>query len=552
MLDLSYSNEASDFDYLHRLSVVAIISYAAFQLLVLIPYGIEISDEGFQFYLAWGVGNQDMVLYKDIFTMYAPAYIWGIASFLEIFGYSFFSFRIYKMIFSLALLAGLYLIVERLTINRWVPIYALAFVVLIWIPIGFKASRVIMSLPYLYLGVLSIQSGLTQGRIIGLSVVVTIAGLMSQEVGGFLTIGFLPLLLICEYKRFEPVSYWRGAKKLALFIGVGVIGVTPVLYHFYINDAIFYLVHDLVLSLPAFSEAMGISVIHPIMRPFLGFELSLLGILRFGFRLVDSFLFLLPPILVAITTNHLVQTYRGTNKLSGEDYALGWIAVVAILFYFIALGRSDIPHLANAILPSIVLLSLLLDEYCPNLDPLRSSQLGHLPEIKELAILCLVLSTLIIPAGAGQARFLLGNPLVGSQTYIDSDIQTADQLQISEEEYRQISTTVETVGKLQEESDSKYHVVALPYLPVYYPLIGSVPPTRYSSFLPGEMDNKDISKLISTMNNTDTVVIYNPNRTIYTNDGNLALQDYYPRLHNYIINRCDLYSAENDMRIYTC
>ncbi|WP_206750478.1 hypothetical protein, partial [Halorubrum sp. SP9] len=457
-----------------------------------------------------------------------------------------------EIIFTLALLAGLYLIIKRLTTNRWVPIYALTFIVLIWIPIGFKSSRVIMSLPYIYLGVLSIQSGLTQRRIIGLSLVVTIAGLMSQEVGGFLSIGFLSLLLICEYNSPAPVSYWRGAKKLTLFVGVGIISVTPVLYYYFINDAIFYLIHDLFLSLPAFSEAMGISVIRPIMRPFLTFELSLMGILRFGFRSVNSFLFFLPPILVAITVKHLLQTYRETDEVSGDNYSLGWIAVVASLFYFIALGRSDMSHLANAIFPSVVLLSLLLDEYYPELNVHRSSRLGHLPEMKEITILCLVLSTLLIPAGAGQMRLLLGNPLLGGQNYVDSDIQTADRLQISEKEYENISTTVETVKKIQEGSNSKYHVVALPYLPGYYPLTGSIPPTRYASFLPGEMDNRDIADLISTMNNTDTIIIYNTNRTIYTNEGDISLQDYYPRLHNYIINKCNLKSTKNDTKVYTC
>ncbi|WP_206750479.1 hypothetical protein, partial [Halorubrum sp. SP9] len=91
MVDLASSKKDSYFNYIHRGSIVFIVLYTLFQLLVSVPYGIQLSDEGFQFYLAWGIGSENLVLYKDIFTMYAPGYIWGIASFLEIFGYSFFS-----------------------------------------------------------------------------------------------------------------------------------------------------------------------------------------------------------------------------------------------------------------------------------------------------------------------------------------------------------------------------------------------------------------------------------------------------------------------------
>lgn len=532
---------------------VTLFCYGLLQLVTTLRYDIGLYDEGYQFYLAWAVGQKSQVLYQDIFTSYAPGYVWSLIAFLEIFEYSFFWYRVYDSILVIAIICLMYIVVDKLTESWWSPLYSTAFIVLAWIPIypGGKASRIIFLFAYIYLGSFILYKGASRGRIVGLGLVVTAAGLMSQEIGGFLTISTIVLLLLLYFNEIKNYNLKNISQNFIIFVGTGLVGTTPVILYYSTKGSLSYLVHDLVFALFSFSDAMGRSMVKQILRPLYIFEFTLGGIFSAGFYSVYSVLFLLPPALFVITATHLFSRYKKDSGWSKNAHVLIWITTLSALFYIIALGRSDTSHLAVAIVPSIILMAILVDSWWVetkfNFTNIITKSKNI--DIKQVAILGVVICLLLAPAGAGQVMFLLGsyNP---SANYVDSDLQTTNHLQIPEEEYQQISQTVDEVEAITDSNDT---VIALPYTPGYYPITNRTTPTRHSSFLPGELGEQDVTDLIEKMNEERVLVIYRLDRSISTHQGDLELQDYHPRLHRHIVEECELTNEiNNHSKIYIC
>lgn len=535
-----------------RLGLIGVFSYALLQLYIYLPRDLQLSDEGYQFFLAWAVGEKHRILYRDVFTMYAPGYVWTRAAFLEIFGYQVVHQRIYHAIWMVILLVGVFILVDRFSTHRWAPLYSLIFLVSL-LPVGLKPSQVVFTLPFIYLGGVALESKLTQNHILKLGIFAAAAGLMSQEIGGFLCLSFLILLLLVRGDEIQTGDYSHIIRDFGTFVLGGVVIVLPVILYFIWHEALPYLIHDLFLALPAFSDAMSISISQPLFQPFNSFQPTLRSLPIFAHDLSVAIGFLLPALLIGVTSIITLRSEPSWKHLSIGDRFLIWIATLTALFYIIALGRSDASHLGNSILPAAILLSLLLDRCgcLSKLPPVGQIGVRFLTqlEFKKAVTIVLVIAPLIVGVGVGQAQIAVQVTSGMSTLNTTSDLQTANGLSLSSEKYETISKTAQVVNRTTVSS----RIVALPYLPGYYHITNTTPPTRYASFLPGEMDDNDVSRFIHVMNSTTTVVVYYPDRSIFTHRGDLRLRDYYPRIHKYIISEClHIKDINNKSSIYIC
>ena len=532
----------------YKILQLLLFTVLVIQLVRYVIYGkLDLADEGYRFYLSWSVVQKDLILYRDVFTRYAPGYVVLPGMFMKITGFTIYWFRIYNSILTIIIVYGLYLISKRFTRSELVSTYTLSFVVLAWIPVipNFKTGRILFVIPYFLFGRKLLTQRVDWRNIVVLGFVVTLAGIMSHEVGAFLTFSSIVLIYL-SCAEITGRAYFVFGKRAAIFIASGALFTLPALAYYSYHNAVGFLIHDLVFSTLEYSETMGLPVWYLPQKTLSGFEVTVIGVLRTMLNLSGVILLALPVLLIAIGAVWLLS---GTlDKTNIRDRQLIWVATLTGLFYITALGRSDLSHVAVSLVPAIVLLSLIVDIYMKSNGPLEFDNEALFAEknIKYLGILLVLSGLVFYTGGAGVVHSIYST----STNSVESELPATGNLQVEQEKHANIKETIEAVDDHKREDTT---LVSLAYRPGYYPLTDSVPPTRYGMFVPGALNETAVENVIEKMNNTHTLIVYEQNSGIRASEGVLTLRDSYPRLYQYMTNECELiHTVERHSRVYSC
>lgn len=531
----------------HR-AFLPVFAYALIERLVALPLRYNLSDGGYQFYLAWAVSERRLVLYRDVFTLYAPGQAWLPGAFMELAGFSFYNLRLYQTLMSLSVFMAVYLLVRRFTQQRWLPVYVSLFLALTWIPVGMPGQRVLFAMPFLYVGWGALEGGLTRPRVVILGTFAGLGALMSQEVGLYLVVGFVTLVVLVRAREIRHGAVRPAVRDLTGFLVTCLAVLAPVLVYFHREGALPTLVHDLTLGVVDFSASMSIPFLHPLLRPFATFAPTPIGIGWSFYYLAIAVLFVIPPVLfvlVAGWTGYSVGV-RGDPLSAYRDVL--WLLVISILFFVTAMGRSDASHLGFAYPFVLILLAVTLDRTFSGSERTWSDVRSR---DKRALFLAAVLVTIpVVGAGLGQATFYAREVYNPETTYVEPDLPYSNNLRVPEQEYKTVAGTVSLV-RAHTEGDDRF--LALPWVPGYYPILGRTSPVRFVSFLPGELDEGDVERTIAVIDENDTTVVYYPDRRVQAGGKQITMRSYYPRLHDYIVDRCSLIgTVDSTAHVYRC
>lgn len=491
-------------------------------------YGINMLDEGL---LVYGTERvmEGSVLYKDIFTLYAPGHYYILGGFMKILGLNLFSERLYSCIIGGALAFLVFYISKRIIKNITFSIVAsLIFIFLVQLQndrmfFALLALLCLIEYDYNHPKLNSIWWPLIIGLLTGMSII------MSQEVGIYLVLAlcsFLPWKLFVGKKRNmkQIVNLKSVAHQAILFLFGLLIIVIPVVFYFYKYGALHEMFYCLFwYPIHAFPETMSL----PFPNLFSNLLLTLNSpSLRSFYSLAGCILFYLPIVIYTITAIFLVSRLYSNQDYSKRDSYVFLILVFGILSFKTATVRSDISHLMFCIIPAVILGCFLLDKLYVRLSNNLTPFVGSKSK-KLVAFKCSVVIIFLILIFYGQIGHLL--LIIKNSNYEKLGLDRAQNILVPKNEKEDIANVVKYI---KDNTDSSDKIFVIPYQAMFYFLSDRDTPTKYDIFLPGYVNQRgDQIQLVQQLERAK------PKFTIYGHgwdvDGK-PFETYAPIIHNYI------------------
>ena len=489
-----------------------------------LPYGINILDEGFIVYGAKRAMN-GAVLYKDVFTMYAPGPYYMLGSFMKIFGFNLFSERLYYCIIGSILAVLVFYISKRIIYNTAFSIMsALLFIFLIQL----SSDRVLFALLAL---LCLIEYDRAYPKLDNLKYPIMIGFIAGMQVITSLEISVYLLISLCSF--------------LALKIFVGKLEKTKIDLKKVIHQITFFIIGFLVIILPivfyytriAFQEIIYCLFLWPIYifpetmaLPFPNLLSSLSQTtLYFGNRsLANCILFYLPIFIYVMTAAFFIlQLYF--KKYSKRDSHVFLILVFGILSFKTATVRSDIPHLMFCVIPAVILGCFLLNEIYIRLSNNSMPQVERKSNKKLILFKVIVIVIFLILAFYGQIGHI--SCLKNTNNYEKLSLEHAQNILVHKNEKEEIANVVSYVKSNTNSSDK---IFIVPYGAMIYFLADRDNPTRYDQFLPYNTYQDQIQVIQALEKTKPKLIIYVHGWDV---DGK-TFESYAPLIDNYIKQKC--------------
>jgi len=484
-----------------RDSVIAAYLFA-FNLLyglIFINLGLDILDDGFILDSIKRFMNGG-VLYKDIFTMYAPMKYHLISGFLKIFGLNLYMERLYGLIIGSFLIVCVYYTARQICKSKTTALISTLLVIFLFrygvsdrLIFAFVAILSLMRYFRLKNEIdqrSSILFAFIVGLLIGLQVVT------SPEVGAYLLASVAVYLTV---KLVTGAQKAYGFLQLVLFAGIGcMIIVIPVAYsqlHAAYKETIYLLI---TWPLTIFPKTMSLTYPNLIKSiAMIARGVSLKGI----WKLVNCILFYIPVVIYLITSFQLAISYSGkTGKRSRSDADVLLILLFGILLYKTATVRSDIGHLMFGIIPAIILGCYLIEQAYEQISLSYKKSEGSKRGLNALIAAAVVI--LIAYGQIGNAIFLKQR-LTGE--LVPLGLKGADNIFVNKEQKKDL---VETVEFVKRNTLSRDKIFAFPYGAMIYFLSGRDYPGRYNQVLPYNTASDQAEIVNALKRNPPKLVIY--------------------------------------------
>lgn len=525
------------------------LMYAFLQQAVYAPLGIGLGDEGYRFYLAWVASRPDTILYADIWTRYAPGHVWLAEAVMRLFGFRFVIYRLYFAVLGVLLTVVVYFAVSEATERMWPGVSAAIFMTFAIVPVlPQKADRLLLPMVFVVLALRTIRRGITLRRAGILGITAGSAMIMSQDSGIFVFVSFfLLLVLTAPWGEVSILALVQSRGQILITFIIGFTApVTPVVLYFAAKDALFPLIDSLFLSLPSFSEQMSIPLWFVLLRPFRRLDPTLSGIVQFLWWLPPAVWFILTPVVSGMVTFSVGSRLSSTWSLSTDDQELLYLTAVAMAFYTVAMGRSDMSHLAYALPPTVVLVFVGVDK----LLPVVRATSGH-PDRNYRRIIVTVATTLLLLSAVawGQGVHYLNLGGISENEYVAADYPHTDGTYVTQQNDERLRSVVSVV---QQHVGPERQVVVLPYKTGYNVLTETVSPIRYPIFLPGSVPPDRIDEIIMRLDRIDALVVYARDSGAFMGTHDVYLSESYPRLHRFITEQCEPLGGSDGTVVYSC
>lgn len=493
-------------------------------------YGIDILDEGFIVYGAKRVMN-GAVLYKDVFTMYAPGQYYMLGSFMKIFGFDLFSERLYYCVISSILAVLVFCISKRIINNMAFSIMsALLFIFLIQptdrLLFALLALLCLIEYDYAYPKLDNLKYPAMIGFIAGMQIIT------SHEIGAYLLIS---LCLFLGWKIFigklekTKIGLKNVIHQITVFIIVFLAITLPVVFY-YTHVAFQEIIYCLLLwPIYIFPKTMAL--------PFPNLLLSLSQTfgnpsLKSFYHLSNSIMFYLPIFIYAVTTVFLISRlylYREYNKRYSHVFL---ILVFGILSFKTVMVRSDIEHLLFCIIPAVILGCFLLNEFYVRLSNNSMPPVERNSNKKLILFKAFVIVTFLLLSCYGQIiRYISISCFKNINNYEKLSLEYAQGILVHKNEKDDITNVVSYVKSNTNSSDK---IFIVPYGAMIYFLADRDNPTRYDQFLPYNTYYDQI-QVIQALEKTK------PKLIIYVHSGDIdgkPFESYAPLINNYIKQKC--------------
>lgn len=549
MLDGS-ANSPGDSDIplrMVQLHILVISVVVLAQRIFFSRFGLPWTDEAFHFHVSWLVTNTEAILYEDIFTLYAPGRIFVPGFFMEVFGFGIYSFRMYFSLSLLLLAISMYLIVRQIAGSR-IGLYTSLLFSIMWVPHAWeKSDKLVLPFLFVYFAVLSLEGDRIAPRsTVGLGVLAGLSLVISHIFGAFVCLSY-GLLVVLLYFRNEYDSKLAGirhvVRQMLLFSAPVVAAMLVVSLYFYTQSAFDSLVRQLVFE--PLDYSIMTTPLYPVIEEFATAGIDPLNLWRSP---LTAFLFSYPPLLY-IGSMLLVGIRSGIHPSSWTRNGLHlvWLSAFGLMCYRVTLARSSFIDLWVPFIPAFVVTAVAISTV---------SWQRYIPfySVKTLSRLVLAL-VLLTGAVYGQgAHYDTFQEYTDGETYDGGSFENSN-LRMTESvlvDGSQSTSYLITTKTIQQLAATNTTAVFLPYYPQYYVYTGLRSPTGQISYIPGEMEHREISELISEFESSRVLVAYWKGRKVLTADGPLSLADYYPRLHSYIISNCSIDTSVGRAILYVC
>ena len=490
-------------------------------------YGINMLDGGL---LVYGTERvmEGSVLYKDIFTLYAPGHYYLLGGFMKILGFNLFSERLYSCIIGGVLAFLVFYISKRIINNIKFSIAAsLIFIFLVQLQndrmlFALLALLFLIEYDYNHLKLNSIWWPIIIGLLTGMSII------MSQEVGIYLVLAlcsFLLWKLFVEKKRNikQTVNLKSVAHQAILFLSGLAIIVIPVVFYFYKHGALHEMFYCLFwYPIYAFPETMSLPFPNLFSSLLSTFSSPSLGSFH---NLAGCVLFYLTIAIYTTTAIFLVSRLNPHHDYSKRDSYVFLVLVFGILSFKTATVRSDIPHLMFCITPAVILGCFLLDKLYVRLSNNLTSLIGNKSK-KLVAFKCSVVVIFLILVFYGQIGHL--TLVIKNNNYEKLGLDRAQNISVPKNEKENITNVVKYIKNNTASSDK---IFVVPYQAMFYFLSDRDTPTKYDIFLPGYVNQHEQIQLVQQLEREK------PKFIIYGHDCDVdgkPFETYAPIIHNYI------------------
>ena len=481
-----------------KISIIS-ISCVLFFFLSTYNVGLNLMDEGYVWYGTWRTSLGELPI-RDFVSYDLGRYYWG-AVWMWIFDDGLITFRFGNTI--LIIIAVIFgMMVLKKVIHSWLLLTLMATVLIMWMYHTDRAIGYFIAIMTVYVGSILIEKPTPKLYLIS-GIFVGLAAFFGQNYGVYTLLIFLLLsLFIWHSGNHRPIL-----KRLIIFFAGVVIGYSPTLIVMAVDPEFF---HAFINHVKFLLERGATNIPKPVPWPwsYILSELSWVSTLivysRGGFFI---FILLIPLIIVI----HLVRSFDRNDK----RYApLISALITSIVFSHYAFSRPDLTHLADSILPFLILVFIY-----PAF--IKSSYGRYMGQILVISVILMsLIISIVIRAPFSQYFF--------PDQYVKIDIR-GDDIWLNKSTAGKIVSFRNIVNKVVKEDES---ILFAPYLPGMYPILGRKSPLKTTYFLfPIEDQHEMIKKLESE--NVNWAII----STNIVIDGNkdLSFQNSFPILNEYII-----------------
>jgi hypothetical protein len=266
---------------------------------------------------------------------------------------------------------------------------------------------------------------------------------------------------------------------------------------------------------------------------------------------LTAFLFIYPPLLY-VGSVLLVGIRSGIHPDSWtrNELRLVWLSAFGLMCYRVTLARSSfidlwVPFIPAFIVTTVAISTVSWERYVPTYS---------VKTLSRIALALVLLTGAVYGQGPHYATFEKYSEVdkYGGDSFENSELRMTESLLVDGSEATSYIITTKTIQQLAGVVANNTTAVILPYYPQYYVYTGLRSPTGQISYIPGEMEQREISQLISEFESSRVLVAYWNVRTVLTSEGRLSLADYHPRLHSYIISNCSVATSVQRAIIYVC
>ena len=444
--------------------------------------GIDLGDEGA---LAYGAERvlQGQIPHRDFYCNHPPLSSYTAVAMFKLFGTSLASLRILGLCIYLLIPLLVYSLLRHLT-KPLIALVAAIPAAIFGMPLyHFIPFASIHAITAMLAAMLFMMRAVFTGRrwwAFGAGLTTALVFVARQDYGGYLSIGILVYALALKFANRKGQGKFELGRILRFWVAGIVALMLPLMVYWFVVGAIPSMLEQLIIF-PLFRYSDTSSIPMPVFRTQPLTQNLLVA------------LFYLQPVVAVLTTLWLVVRLV-RRRFCVSDASLVFFLVPSILFYYQVLVRSDIFHVAEAMIPLFIVCGWWLSVASAAAGAVIGKLCNCDQENRRVTFSATVVVVFLVVAIGGWFLSYTKPILLktSGQTLREVSLERAD-IWLSPE---YASVLEDMVKKIQMYAKPDRSVLCLPYHPMFYFLSQRYNPTQWDYLWPGDMTTEDYQKFI--------------------------------------------------------